>query len=624
MSAAKTAPQTRSTANASQSGGRQVVWTLVASAVAGLTAYYSSFSRQATTVSTLPGSYALCADGQRIYTVGSARPTVDCLLVEKHSIAATGTLAEVQAFWDDYQNELIRKFYGNEPSAKKPLPVYNAPANAIIVPGLADAHAHIVQYGFKMQLRLDQARSLSELLDLLEDHVRAHPPGPDTWIEAMGWDQTRWSDTDGTFPTSADLASRTSLASLPIVLHRVDVHALWLSPHAVALTKAHLNGSLPDSIPGGEIVRDATTGEPTGIFVDAAMSLVPIPRWSTAQMREYADRTVQDALAVGLTSIHDAATSLAEFELFQQMDEENKLPIRVYAMADSDRLSPEERNEIEIYDPGPAAHVRMRSVKLFTDGALGSWGAALLAPYSDKPDTRGIMRLPEDALSEQVREWWDNGWGVNVHAIGDRANKAVLDAFETIARSATREDEVAERRPRIEHAQIMRIEDLKRSGQLGVLTSVQPTHATSDMWYAESRLGPDRMKGAYAYQTLLHSSRSGVLPLGSDFPVEGINPLLGFYAAVARLDTEGKSPHGEGGWYPSERLTRAQALKGMTLDAAHASFAEDTLGSLVPGKRADFVVLDRDIMDERRPFGEILEARVRATVIDGKVAFGGI
>ncbi|OJT12330.1 hypothetical protein TRAPUB_11105 [Trametes pubescens] len=354
------------------------------------------------------------------------------------------------------------------------------------------------------------------------------------------------------------------------------------------------------------------------------MSLVPIPKWSEWQMRDYAERTVKDALAVGLTSVHDAATSLQEFELFKQMDEDNELPIRVYAMADTDRLSPEERKDIEIYDPSPGARVRMHSVKLFTDGALGSWGAALLDPYSDKPDARGLMRMPEEDLNQLVREWWDKGWGVNVHAIGDRANKAVLDAFEKISQDIGSKEGVANRRPRIEHSQIMRLEDLKKAGELGVLSSVQPTHATSDMWYAETRLGPERIKGAYAYQTLLRASRGGVLPLGSDFPVEGINPLLGFYAAVARLDVEGKSPHGEAGWFPAERLTRAQALKGMTLDAAYASFAEDTLGSLVPGKRADFVILDRNIMDASQSFSEILETKVKATVVDGKVAYGGI
>ncbi|KAI0776794.1 amidohydrolase family-domain-containing protein [Trametes elegans] len=606
-------------------GGRQVVWTLLASAVAGLSAYYTAFSRRPTHgVTSLPTSYALCAEDSKIFTVDAARPTVDCMVVNKHSIVATGSLSEIQAYWDGYQNELIRKFYGNGPSAKKPLTVYNAPSGSIVVPGLADAHAHILQYGFKTQLRLDGARTLSELLNRLEDYVRSHPLDPDTWLEAMGWDQTRWTDSNGTFPTAADLASRPSLASIPIALHRVDVHALWLSPRAIALTKAHLNGSFPDAVPGGEIIRDSATGEPNGIFVDAAMSLVPVPKWSEWQMREYADRAIKDLLAVGLTSVHDAATSLEEFDIFRQMEDENELPIRVYAMADSDRITPEQRKDIEIYDPSPTAHVRMRSVKLFTDGALGSWGAALLAPYSDKPETHGIMRMSEVELSSLVREWWDKGWNINVHAIGDRANKAVLDALSSVAEVQGGLGSVAEKRPRIEHAQIMRQEDLQRSGELGVLTSVQPTHATSDMWYAETRLGPERIKGAYAYQTLLKHSRHGGLPVGSDFPVESINPLLGFYAAVARLDIEGKSPHGEDGWFPSERLTRAQALKGMTLDAAYASLAEDTLGSLVPGKRADFVVLDRNIMDEGKPFSEILETKVKATVIDGKVAFGGI
>ncbi|KAI0370838.1 hypothetical protein BV20DRAFT_994092 [Pilatotrama ljubarskyi] len=606
------------------SGGRQIVWTVLASAVAGLSTYYSAFSGRPVSLATLPTSYGLCTEGTNIYTVDDAKPSVECILVDKHDITATGTLAEIQAQWDEYQNELIQKFYGNEPTAKKPLPIHRAPAGSIVVPGLADAHAHIIQYGFKMQLPLDKAKTLSGLLDLLEDYVRSHPSEPDTWLEGMGWDQTRWSDTDGAFPTAADLASRPSLASLPIALHRVDVHALWLSPRAVALTKAHLNGTFPDRVPGGEIIQDQATGEPTGIFVDAAMSLVPIPKWSEWQMREYAGKTMEDALAVGLTSIHDAATSIEEFELFKQMDEENALPIRVYAMADSDRLSIEQRKNIEVDDLNPAARTRMRSVKLFTDGALGSWGAALLAPYSDKPDARGIMRMSEDTLNDLIRMWWNKGWGVNVHAIGDRANKAVLDAFESISRYADSEDTVVQRRPRIEHAQIMRPEDLKRAGGLGVLTSVQPTHATSDMWYAESRLGPERVKGAYAYQTLLKSSRGGVLPLGSDFPVEGINPLLGFYAAVARLDVDGNSPHGNDGWFPSERLTRAQALKGMTLDAAYASFAEDTLGSLSPGKRADFVILDRNIMDDSQPFRDILETTVKATIVDGQVAFGAI
>ncbi|KAI0742748.1 amidohydrolase family-domain-containing protein [Daedaleopsis nitida] len=618
------AKQSAATSQNESSGKRQIVWTLFASAAAGLSTYYYSLTKGSTSVSSLPASYALCAESNKIYTVDSNAPTVDCILVDKVAISATGTLAELQSYWDEYQNELIRKFYGNEPSAKKPLPVFNVPAGSIVVPGLADAHGHLLLYGFKMQLPLDQVRSLAELLDILEDYVRKNSSNPDSWIEGVGWDQTRWKDTNGAFPTAADIASRPSLASLPIVLHRVDLHAVWLSPRALQLTKEHLNGHFPATVPGGEIIRDPTTGEPTGVFLDDAQALVPVPKRSKRVMREYAERALKDALAVGLTSVHDASTSVEEFELFRELDSEGQLPIRVYAMADSSQLSPEEERSLEIYDPSPASRIRMRSVKLFTDGALGSWGAALLAPYSDKPDVRGIMRLSEEDLDNVARSWWARGWGVNIHAIGDRANKAVLDVFEAIAKESSDKDAVAKRRPRNEHSQIMQAEDLERSGKLGVLNSVQPTHATSDMWYAETRLGPERMKGAYAYQTLLTASRDGILPLGSDFPVESINPLFGFYAVVSRLDTEGKSPHGEGGWFPAERLTRAQALKGMTLDAAYAAFAEDTLGSLSPGKRADFVVLDRDIMDESQPFGDILQTAVRATVVDGKVAYGGI
>jgi len=271
---------------------------------------------------------------------------------------------------------------------------------------------------------------------------------------------------------------------------------------------------------------------------------------------------------------------------------------------------------------GVHERLNLRSVKLFTDGALGSWGAALIAPYNDKPDTRGIMRSSPETMDQLIRSAWEAKLQVNVHCIGDRANEVVLDVFEKILAEEARNGnvDISAFRPRIEHAQILQPPDLQRIGKLGVIASVQPTHGTSDMWYAETRLGPERIKGAYAYRTLLEASPQKILPLGSDFPVEGVNPLLGFYAAVSRLAVDGRSPHGDGGWFPSERLTRTQALKGMTLDAAYASFAETELGSLTVGKRADFVLLDRNIMKVEP--AEILKTKVVATVIDGKVAYG--
>jgi len=257
---------------------------------------------------------------------------------------------------------------------------------------------------------------------------------------------------------------------------------------------------------------------------------------------------------------------------------------------------------------------------------LGSWGAALLAPYSDNPDSRGILLQPPDVLRAAVRRYWGDNMQVNIHCIGDRANHIALDIFEELIQEKT--INVSEWRPRIEHAQIFDLHDIERVGKLGVTASVQPTHATSDMWYAEKRLGPERIKGAYAYSTLLRLSPHGTLPVGSDFPVEGVNPLLGFYAAVKRLAVDGTSPHGSSGWFPNEKLTRKQALKGMTLDAAYASFQEHVIGSLEVGKKADFVVFDRDFVgcedEEVYDGSEILEAKVKAVVIDGKVAWGSL
>jgi len=294
------------------------------------------------------------------------------------------------------------------------------------------------------------------------------------------------------------------------------------------------------------------------------------------------------------------------------------LQIRLYAMGwvPSSNYSAWENKFPRLLDYGVRGRLNVRAVKLFADGALGSWGAALLEPYSDKPQSDGIMRFDAAELTNLMKALWHADWQVNVHCIGDRANRIVLDIFQDLTQAQVT---VTARRPRIEHAQIVAPEDVKRFGTLGVIPSVQPTHATSDMWYAETRLGTRRIRNAYAYQTMLQASRN-VLPLGSDFPVEGVNPLLGFYAAVSRLSVTGTSPHGAGGWYPEEALTRTQALKGMTLDAAYASFAENKLGSLQPGKKADFVILDRDIM--RVPLPEILQTQVFATVVDGKIEYG--
>lgn len=564
--------------------------------------------------------YAVCSTNRTIYTVDLDLPNIQCIVVHDSLISDTGDLEDVTLRWRDrWWSEiplagvihLPWPFNFLEPS----LSVINIPPDSIIVPGLTDAHAHVLQYGFKMNLNLEDCTSVDEVLSHLKAYVISHPDilgDPTRWIEGMGWDQNKWPGAQ--YPHADDFDREPLLRGRRISLARIDVHASWVSNRVLQLMTP-----LPESIDGGLVIRDKH-GKPTGIFVDNAMDLIPSQPFSEARAMEYFTRATGDALAVGLTSVHDAFSVPDEIQFYKKLSETQKLPLRLYLMGgvNSDDYW---GNEIpRLIQHGLGGRLTVRSVKLFTDGALGSFGAALLEPYSDNPSTSGIMRVQPEALAKLVREFSIDGWQVNIHCIGDRANHVVLDIYEDILANAS--FSVDALRPRIEHAQILTLDDIKRAGKLGVIPSVQPTHATSDMWYAEDRLGPYRIQGAYAYRTLLNTSPTGVLPLGSDFPVEGINPLLGFYAAVSRLSVNGDSPHGPGGWYPSERLTRAEALKGMTLDTAYASFSEDILGSLSIGKKADFVVLDRDIMTV--PMEDILGTKVIATVIDGEVEYGNL
>ncbi|KAI6118109.1 amidohydrolase family-domain-containing protein [Pisolithus sp. B1] len=548
--------------------------------------------------------YAVCSPtSEGVYTVDPAHPTVQCILVRDTHIADTGSLADITAcsrgFLDFWRPSLKVSFIDPK---------------SIIVPGLADAHAHVLSYGsVKLNVDLSGCTSKQEVLERLVDFVTARPDilsDPSTWIEGMGWDHNIWAVPE--YPHADDLDAEPLLRGRRIYLERIDCHVAWVSRRVLQLM-----GELPNTVNGGQIVRDGSAN-PTGIFVDKAKSLIPVPSPSEADMLRYFDKTVKDALAVGLTSIHEASTDPDAIEFYKQYAESEKLPLRLYLMG---HLSPAEYwgdKLPRLVDYGVGGRLNLRSIKLFVDGSLGSSGAALLEPYSDNPATSGIMRIQEDVLSDLVKRFHANGWQVNIHCTGDRANRAVLDIFEDVFAGTN----ISEARPRIEHAQIMTPEDLERMGRLGVIPSVQPTHATSDMWYAEQRLGPERTRGAYAYRTMIQTSRNQIVPLGSDFPVEGINPLLGFYAAVTRLSVSGQSPHGPQGWYPEQRLTRFQALKGMTLDAAYASFSESVIGSLTMGKKADFVVLDRDIMTVPEP--EILGTKVLATVIDGEVVYGGL
>ena len=365
---------------------------------------------------------------------------------------------------------------------------------------------------------------------------------------------------------------------------------------------------------GGAIVRDKQD-RPTGVFIDNAQALVgalvPPPTDEVRQL--WMEQAFEETARHGLTGVHDAGADLATFRRYERFIEAERFPLRVYAMIDGPGETLDyfcENGPLLDYD----GRLTVRSLKLYMDGALGSRGAALLEPYADDPDNRGLLLIPPDRFETVVERAMRCGLQVNTHAIGDRANHLVLDVYER----AIAETGGGPGRHRIEHAQVVVTpDDIERFAPLGVIASMQPTHATSDMPWAEDRVGPDRIRGAYAWRTFLDSGAR--LALGSDFPVERVSPLLGFYAAVTRQDADGAL---EAGWYPEQRLTRAEALRGFTLDAAYAAFMEDAVGSLEPGKRADFVVLSRDIMTV--PDEEILDAEIVATYLDGAPIYGGL
>ncbi|CDU25603.1 uncharacterized protein SPSC_05496 [Sporisorium scitamineum] len=516
-----------------------------------------------------------------------------------------------------------------------------------LFPGFHDAHGHILDYGWSRTVaNLVGSESIQDVIDRLEAYVRSKPHlmafalAEDTsnatsipWIEGIGWDQTKWTPSE--FPTATDLSRSTLLRRFPIVLRRVDVHALWLSEVGIGMVMRGAKGfpSSPRedrSVEGGLVVRDSH-GKPTGILIDNAMNFAyqVVPEWTDDQRKIFLDAATEGLVRVGITAVGDAATDLKAAAFYKRMDAEDQLRFRIYSML---ACPPDERrcaHRVEQIRPQDVAQgtdvagptmFTLRAVKLFNDGALGSWGSAMWDDYSDKPGERGLLLIPEQELPSLVEYWMERGWQVCTHAIGGRANTLTLDAYEKFYRSHAHVDR-SSLRPRVEHAQLMRPSDVKRFVPLGVIASMQPTHCTSDMGYVESRIGKSRASnGAYAWKSLLNANAS--LALGSDFPVELPDVLHGIYSSITRLDADGNSPHGSAGWFPHERLTRREALKGFTQDAAFAQFEEHITGSIAVGKRADLTLLDRNILDEDNVSPAMVRsARVDATIVGGKVVF---
>ncbi len=470
-----------------------------------------------------------------------------------------------------------------------------------IIPGLIDAHGHVASLGFALQ-SVDAVGTTSA--DEVAARVReaAASAGAGEWIRGRGWDQNDWPKQ--LFPDRSLLDA--AAPAHPVVLERIDGHAIWVNSKALAL--AGITGSTPDP-KGGRILRDPQ-GEATGIFVDNATGLVEsrIPPPTRAQTRSAILRALEPCLDSGLTGVHDAGVTAEVASIYKDLADRSELPLRVYVMLGGNS------NVLEDYFPQPpqarlgGGFLDIRAIKLGIDGALGSRGAALLEDYSDEPGNRGLITRSPDEIESLARQAARKGYQVCVHAIGDRGNRQALDALERALRSAPPGDH----RFRIEHAQILTLADIPRFTGAGIIPSMQPTHCTSDMPWAGDRLGPRRVAGAYAWRQLLRSGAR--IPGGSDFPVESENPFLGLYAAITRQDPTGLPA---GGWQPEERMTRMEALRAFTIDAAWAGFREDDLGSITVGKRADLVILARNPLevDPR----DLLSMRPEAVIVEGRV-----
>ena len=473
----------------------------------------------------------------------------------------------------------------------------------VLLPSLIDAHGHVLGLGYALlDVDLVGVRSVEEAASRVKEYGNQYPDL--SWIRGRGWNQELWPGS--AFPTARELDA--VIFDRPVWLSRVDSHAGWAN--SLALKKAGITAKTPDPH-RGKILRDED-GNPTGILIDAAMNLIEniIPQRSEAEDERALEKALQRLREVGLTGVTDPGITGSNWNLYEKFASEGKMTTRINAMilgtgTDFDALSAN----------GPIISrfddlIALRSVKLFEDGALGSRGAALLEPYSDDPGNSGILFHDQESLNAMVLKAVGKGYQVNIHAIGDRANRTVLNAFEKAR------DEFGDQglRNRIEHAQIVNPSDIPRFKKLNVIASMQPTHATSDMNMAEQRIGKDRMKGSYAWQTFL--KQGTVIAGGSDFPVESANPFWGLYAAVSRTDHSGNPVQG---WYPEERLTRLQAFRAFTLDAAYAAHQEKVTGSLEPGKWADFILVDTDYFEA--PVDHIWKTKVTQTWLAGKKVF---
>ncbi|MCB9748998.1 MAG: amidohydrolase [Myxococcales bacterium] len=521
--------------------------------------------------------------GGAILTLDPEAPRAEALAASGGQLIAVGSRAQVEALRGPNTRVLDL-------------------AGGLAVPGLTDAHAHLSGLGKQLEdIDLAGVSSEAELLARVRAQADKQPEG---WLVGRGWDQNRWPALAGAMPTHHALSE--AFPDRPVWLRRVDGHAGLANQTVLKL--AGITEGTPDPR-GGEILRDER-GAATGVLVDAAMGLVPVPAARPEALRRWLLGGQARALALGITGVHDMGVGAAGDALYRALAQAGELRLRVHAYADHDWFA---RDLVGGPAPAvePAARYALKGVKLYIDGALGSRGAALLEDYSDRRGHRGMLQHPREELVRLCAQAHGRGWQIASHAIGDRGIREALDIYE----AALGEGDAARRaRWRVEHSQIVAPEDIPRYAARDIIASMQPTHATSDMPWVPARVGPDRLAGAYAWRRFLDAGVA--LALGSDFPVEQPNITHGLYAAVTRQDAEGQP---EGGWLPDQRLTLEQGIAGFSRGAAYAVHRERSLGVLARGYQADITCFQRDITT--LPPVELRDAAIRATIVAGEVAW---
>jgi predicted amidohydrolase YtcJ len=474
----------------------------------------------------------------------------------------------------------------------------------LVLPGLVDSHGHLTGYGKSLEhIDLVGTNSFQEVLDLVNEKIRTVEPGE--WIRGRGWDQNDWEIKE--FPTHRALSKISP--DNPVMLSRVDGHAILVNQKAMEIAGIDVETPNPD---GGKVFKD-TNGIPTGIFLDNAEALITdyLPKYSSEQLRRIIRNATYQCAKYGLTGMGDAGIPTSRIDDYKYLIDNEEMSIRINAML-TDTVVSDMNGFLQKYkvDSYGNDFLRVKSIKLYADGALGSRGAALLEPYSDDPENNGLLVTENSHMLEVCKSALESGFQVCTHAIGDKAIRTMLDIYEKALRENSKEDH----RFRIEHSQIVNIADIQRYAELGIIPAMQPQHAVSDMPWTEDRIGSERVKGAYAFRSFL--DEGVIIPCGSDFPVEVPNPLIGIHNAVTRQDENG---YPKGGWLPEQKMTIEEAIKGYTIWAAYAAFQEDILGSIEVGKYADFTILDNDILTID-PM-EILNTKPIYTIVGGEIKY---